>query len=211
MNYESAEGLAKIVEESISKAESLQSKIPAEVANMRGMSSPKIRHLLNNLCSYGPCVYLEIGTYSGSTLVPALYQNNCHGYAIDNWSQFKEDETGWDAQKAFRDNLFNYAPNFKECEVISDDCFNPLTYERCYEPNVFFYDGAHDAESTERAIKLYGVRTKGPFILVVDDYNLTPEVSAGTEEALKKFTVYACWQLKQDYHMGLGVFVLEAK
>lgn len=39
------------------------------------MSSPKVRHLLNNLCSLPSTSYLEIGTWKGSTWISALFQN----------------------------------------------------------------------------------------------------------------------------------------
>ena len=216
MNYETVEGLKAIVEDGLKACQENRSKIPNDVASLNGMSSPKIRHLLNNLCSHGPCNYLEIGTWAGSTFVPALYKNDAHGIAIDNWSQFTPDEcNGYNAREAFNNNLLKYGSNFKTYEVVNQNCFSLEAFEcaKAKKANVFFYDGAHDEYATCQAIGVYGQLAAQPFILIVDDWELTPSVKEGTMKALLNFKVHATCEFPKDkgYHMGIFIAVVSRK
>lgn len=215
MNYSNVDQLIQIVDESITKAESLRSKIPAAVANLRGFSSPKIRHLINNICSHGPCRYLEIGTWAGSTLVPALYDNDTDAMAIDNFSQFgPEEDNGFNAKEQLDKNLETFEKHIWKVAVVNEDCFSKKALRVTdFAFNVFFYDGAHDSESTQKAIEIYGARCHQPFILLVDDWRLSETVMDGTNKGLFNFKVYKSWELepKNDYHMGVAIFVLEKK
>lgn len=215
MNYQTVDDLKAIVKDSFEKAEAFQSKIPGDIAGLRGMSSPKIRHFLNNLCSHERCYYLEIGTYSGSTLIPALWLNRMGGsLAIDNFSQFAPAETvdGFDAKKVLYESLVKYEPAIGRSGFWEGDCFS-FPDAAIPKANVFFYDGNHDEVSTEYSIRKFGIRAAQPFILVVDDWELTESVKAGTEKALDIFTVHERLEIKKadGYHEGLGVFVLELK
>jgi hypothetical protein len=67
--------LIQYVQLSVENAERGQSKLTPEILTIDGMSSPKIRHFLNNICSYPGASYLEIGCWKGSTFVSALYKN----------------------------------------------------------------------------------------------------------------------------------------
>ena len=49
-----------------------ESKITQEVLDVVGMSSPKVRHFLNNICNRPGTRYLEIGSHFGSTLISAV-------------------------------------------------------------------------------------------------------------------------------------------
>ena len=68
--------LIQKVEYSISNAERGISSLASEILKLEGMSSPKVRHLLNNLCALPGARYLEIGSYKGSTWISALYNNS---------------------------------------------------------------------------------------------------------------------------------------
>lgn len=217
MSYETVQGLIAIVNEAVEKSQRMESKISHEVAMLRGMASPKIRHFLNNLCSHGPCNYLEIGTYGGSTLVPALYNNDVIGLAIDNWSQFGPEECGgYNAREALNENLTKYGTNFKQYEIANEDCFNDnaLTIAGSkVKWNVFFYDGAHDEEATQKAIELYGKICNNPFILVVDDFELADSVKIGISKGMLSFDIHYTWHLKKSdaYHEGVFIAVLSHK
>ena len=213
-DYSRAGSLIEIVKLSIFQAEKLKSKLPKEVADFRGMSTPKIRHLFNNLCSFGPCKYLEIGVYSGSTLIPAIYKNDVEAVAIDNWSQFiYKVWDDYDAKTDLKNRLEKYAPEIKDCRLIDLNCFDQKCIEQVGGANVYFYDGQHDAKATEDAIRIYGKRCEQPFILIVDDLETTEEVWAGINKALPDFKVHESWTLTQaqGYHMGIFIAVLEAK
>src|SRR5688500_9581314 len=101
------------IKQAFEDAELLQSKIPAEyITKLTGLSSPKVWHLLNNLCAQSDS-YLEIGTYMGSSLMAALY-NNKHvvATAVDNFCM----------KPKTRSHFFH---NVKDLEFtfIEKDCF----------------------------------------------------------------------------------------
>lgn len=209
--YSTAEGLIEIVKESIVKPES---KLTKEVADFRGMSTPKIRHFLNNLCSYGPCKYLEIGVYSGSTLIPTVFRNDVEAIGIDNWSQFiYKVWDDYDAKTDLKNRLERYSPDIKDLKLIDLNCFDEQCVKQVEGANIYFYDGQHDAEATDRAIRVYGKRCAQPFVLIVDDLDTTPEVWEGINMATPHFNVHGTWVLskEQGYHMGIFVAVLEAQ
>ena len=210
MPYKTVDELKTIVTESISKAQSLSSKIPHDITYLKGFSSPKIRHLLNNLCSYGPCNYLEIGIFTGSTFIPAIFKNECKAIGIDDWSQFKKEEAGYDARETLNKNLLNFGSDLGQYEIRNQNCFD-FPYE-LPKPNVFLYDGAHDALSTKTAIEVYGKAAHQPFVMIVDDIQLVESVWEGTRQALNSFTVHLSKELKKadGYHEGVLVMVLEA-
>ena len=56
--------------------------------NVLGLSSNKVRHFLNNLCSERGTIYADVGCYTGSTLFAALMGNqSVKAYAIDDFSE----------------------------------------------------------------------------------------------------------------------------
>ena len=78
------------VKKSITLASEEKSNINKPILQMKGMSSPKVRHLLNNLCTLPNCNYLEIGLWKGSTFMSALSNNDSSinsAIGIDNWSK----------------------------------------------------------------------------------------------------------------------------
>jgi len=81
------------INECIENAKKHQSKLDNDVLSINGMSSPKVRYLINNICSIsGISNYLEIGTWRGSTLISSINNNNNIKLAlgVDNFSQFVE-------------------------------------------------------------------------------------------------------------------------
>ena len=88
--------LTSHVIECINLAEQKQSKLTDEIALWHnhdpheGMSTPRIRHLFNNLLDKNiankhgitETNYLEIGTWKGSTAVPALYKNKFQSFLV---------------------------------------------------------------------------------------------------------------------------------
>ena len=56
-------------------SDSGQSKISERERELFGISSPRLKALLNNICSKEGTNYLELGVYKGSTLISAAYGN----------------------------------------------------------------------------------------------------------------------------------------
>jgi len=206
--YSTVESLKRIVRESLENAEQGRSKLPRDVEMLNGMSSPNIRRFLNNVCFYGPCNYLEIGIWSGSTFVPAQYGNDTLAVGIDSFTQFQEQNP----REQLNQNLLKYGPNMKEYQIVEGDCFMEFKNVN-HEANVFFYDGSHGEHETRTAIEIYGKKCAKPFILIVDDWELTDSVKVGTMKALEQFNVHETWvKTKEDlWHMGLFIAVLEAR
>lgn len=172
--------LVQHLQNAINNAEKGISKLPKEILAINGMSSPKVRHFLNNLCSLPQATYLEIGSWQGSTFISALYENMGtlqSATSIDNWSGR--------TKKQFEDNC---AKHLKGLPFIhfSLDCFavNPETIIK--KPvNIYFYDAGHTFFDQERAFTHYNCILEDNFIAVVDDYN-APAVKKGTISAFKK-------------------------
>ena len=67
------------------KSLAMVTKLPDEIKFMPGMSGKKYRYLINNFVSLTKdSRYLEIGTWTGSTVCAALYGNN--------WLKFNTEE-----------------------------------------------------------------------------------------------------------------------
>ncbi len=168
--------LVEHVKESIKNAELGISKLNPSILNLHGMSSDKVRHFLNNICSLPNGKYLEIGVWKGSTFISALYKNNlAEAIAIDNWSEFAG------PKKEFENNLFNFLPatfySFYEIDCFKFDLKNIKN-----KINIYFYDGAHTFQDQRMAFTYYNEIFEDTFIAIVDDYNHQPSHD-GTQKA----------------------------
>lgn len=174
--------LIQHVQQSIVMAENCTSKISTGVLNVQGMSSPKVRHFLNNLCSMSNTHYLEVGSWLGSTWISALYENQNYlssATAIDNWSE----EFGSSHEK-FKQNCDDFLKNVSY-RMISKDCFT-IDLKIFSQPiNIYFYDGNHSFDSQESAFTYFDPILDDLFIAVVDDWNWSSVVE-GTYSAFNK-------------------------
>ncbi len=172
-----------IIENIIQQSKKHQSKLTKEVLDLDGMSSPKIRHFLNNICAQKNIKYLEIGSWKGSTLCSALYNNyHIQATAIDNFSHHCDSTI----KPILEKNIKTYLSN-NNLVVINEDCFK-LDLSLLNKFNVYFYDGAHDKLSQEKAITYFYPVLEDKFILIVDDFN-NDSVRAGTDSGIKKMNL----------------------
>lgn len=173
--------LIEHVVDCIEKGERECSSLSSPILAIDGMSSAKIRHFLNNLCSLPGASYLEIGCWKGSTLISALYHNSSivQAVAIDNWSEFggpRED---------FLSHLEQFLPGHS-IQILETDCFSVDKKAVFSRPvNIYFYDGNHEAMNQERAFTYFNDILDELFIAVVDDWN-TKKVREGTRAAFYK-------------------------
>jgi len=165
------------------------SKLPPEVLALAGFSSPAVRHLLNNLCDFPGCRYLEIGTWQGSTALAASYLNPGSFVAVDNFSQFDgprrqclEHRDRWRGRCRF--------------DLVDADAW-ALDPARLGPVNVYFYDGGHAEDEQFRAFARFDPILADPFIAVVDDWNW-PQVRHGTRRAFAHLGYHpaATWELR---------------
>jgi hypothetical protein len=115
--------------------------------------------------------YCEVGTFRGTTLVGALYGNNCKGFSVDNFAEFDENRT----------NYNKLMENIKKFGVKEQVLFNEQDFREFFRDfpgknpgikfGVYLYDGAHDYQS-----QLDGLELAKPFLadnalIFVDDTN----------------------------------------
>lgn len=165
------------IKKAIELAKQEKSKLTEEVLSMEGMSSKKFRHLLNNLVD-NKTRYLDIGTWKGSTVISALYNNNPEFYVtIDDWSCHGNQTT--DFYNHFK-RFINKDPNF-----INQDSFTiNLKEHNIKNINLYFYDGGHTWEQHYDSVTYFYESLANEFIFIVDDYN-QKKIQTATQEALK--------------------------
>lgn len=180
-NDEKEKLLISHVDHCIKKATIGRSGLCGRVINLSGMSSPKVRHLLNNLCTLPNTSYLEIGSWKGSTWISALYGNKgtvVQAISIDDWSEYGGEDK-------FISNCARYLPDI-QYTTYSADCFTVNVEEIAPLPvNIYFYDGKHSLEAQEKAFTYYDKILDDVFIAIVDDWNWEM-VREGTRKAFKK-------------------------
>lgn len=161
------------IKQAFEDAEDLKSKIPASyISTLTGLASPKVWHLLNNLCSQSDS-YLEIGTYMGSSLMAALYGNDhVSATAVDNFCM----------KPHTRGHFFGNVKHLK-FKFIEQDAFTIRT-STLQPVELYFYDGRHEYEDQYKAITHFLPAMKTEFTYICDDWNNEP-VREGTFNAIK--------------------------
>jgi hypothetical protein len=162
----------------IDLAKQEQSKLTQEVLSIEGMSSSKFRHLLNNLVD-SKTRYLDIGTWKGSTVISALYNNTPEFYiTVDDWSC--HGNCTKDFYKNFR-NLIKQEPNFLNQDSFTID----LDKHNIRDINLYLYDGGHNWEQHYESINYFYKGLADEFIFIVDDYN-EKKIQSATQWILKE-------------------------
>lgn len=160
--------LVKHVADSVAK-----SGIPRIKLDIPGLTSRRVQTLLNNLAK-GVGTYLEIGTYLGATMCAVLKDNPVIAVAIDNWKTPIQPQNGSTLPpndvNVFIENLKKHKGT-SEVHIVDSDLFEVDISPMIGEIEMFFYDGPHDKESTERAVKYYWPTLKDEAILIFDDAN----------------------------------------
>ena len=149
-----------------------------------GLSSNKVRHFLNNLCSYRDTTYLELGCYTGSTFYAAVQNNPIKAFAVDDFSE-KE-------IKPFREEVFlptskdpalDFLSNFKNPNwTFSNKSVRQLTSEDItIKPNLIFYDVDHEYYQQFENLNHITNLVDDKFILVIDDANFDGVIESAQE------------------------------
>jgi hypothetical protein len=161
------------------------SKYDEEGYAIHGLTSHRVRHLLNNLCQIDNCVYLEVGVYNGSTFFAALQNNEVKAYAVDHFQATniapERSDIPWiaieDVPSEFVKNAQEFVGNNsiklidKDARELTEQDFHPQ-----YKPNVVFYDGNHDHSQQLECLNNILPNLQDTFILVIDDANIESSV-----------------------------------
>jgi predicted O-methyltransferase YrrM len=154
-----------------------------------GMISIKKQKLLNiafSCLEMNEC-YLEIGTYTGKSLISAMINNNEHKvYACDNFSEFNNTNS----IEILMRNLDFYGLKDK-VTFYNADFRNILNREKIEFPiGAYFYDGAHDLDSQYMGIKSVEHLLSDEALVIVDDWRFAQDSQSfaklGTENAIKE-------------------------
>ena len=162
---------------SFEKAEAYSSKINNDILELEGMSGKKTRHFYNNLLTLEDSRYLEIGTWKGSSVCSAMFENNSKVVCIDNWSEFGG------PKEEFLQNFTRFVGN-NNASFYESDCFliNPLALGKF---NIYLFDGNHEEDSHFKALSHFLPCLDDVFIFIVDDWNWSA-VRNGTRSAIEK-------------------------
>lgn len=176
---------------SIQKAESLVSKIDKSILEMEGMSSPKVRHFYNNICSYPDTRYLEVGTAGGSTIISALYNNTPQkALGMDLFLELKNGVNGREKFISNCEQKLGRVPQEitqgdSDFAFYTGDCFqfdNNLVKNKF---NVYMYDAGHEIEDHRLAMLKFLDVLEDRFIMIIDDWN-DHRVQQGTQLGLQE-------------------------
>ena len=164
--------------DAIDNALSFKSNFVSEGYEIQGITSNRVRHFLNNLCSHDDAVYLELGTLMGSTFFAATMGNNIENIGVDNYSDpeckpmtnnLHWSEVG-NAYEEFQRHFKKYE-NGKSLFLKSDILDLKEEDFQGKKPNVVFYDADHDYVQQLNALNHIAPFLADKFILVIDDAN----------------------------------------
>ena len=164
--------------DAIDNALSFKSNFVSDGYEIRGITSDRVRHFLNNLCSYDDSVYLELGTLMGSTFFAATMGNDIENIGVDNYSdpeckpltnniQWNEVGNTFEEFKRY----FNKYENGKSTFIKSDILDLKEEDFEGKKPNVVFYDANHDYVQQLNCLNHIAPFLADKFILIIDDAN----------------------------------------
>jgi len=168
----------KITLDAIDSAAKHSSKFNEESFDIPGLSSNKIRHFLNNLCSSYGSVYLELGIYAGSTFFAAA-ENNEHGifFAVDDFSDKNIAPMRDDIIFSPVEDLYSHFSKTAKSNKIHllNMPIDRIKSQNFYgiKPNIIFYDADHNPENQYNYLNHLLPLFDNKFILVLDDANFS--------------------------------------
>jgi hypothetical protein len=164
--------------DAIDNALSFKSNFVSEGYEIQGITSNRVRHFLNNLCSHDDVVYLELGTLMGSTFFAATMGNDVENIGVDDYSDPECKPMTNNLHWSEVGNAFDeFQRHFKKYEngkslFLKSDILNLKEEDfQGKKPNVVFYDANHDYVQQLNALNHIAPFLADKFILVVDDAN----------------------------------------
>jgi len=93
------------VKASLEMADNERSKLSERERELHGLSSVRLKCLINNLCAAEKCNYLEIGAYKGATLISAARGNDVKVVGVDNFKYDDREANKWAPEGYIWDNM----------------------------------------------------------------------------------------------------------
>jgi predicted O-methyltransferase YrrM len=156
---------------------------------IQGMSSIKklqLLHIAYGCLSVDEC-YVEIGTYTGKSLISALLDNPVRKtYACDNFSQFNDNSS----EETLNKNLERYA--VKDRVTFFNNDFRKIMDSTLIQERigVYYFDGGHDLDSQYQGIALAEGLFANEALVIVDDWRFADDsqsyAKAGTMKAVEE-------------------------
>lgn len=150
-----------------------RSGIPTVSVDVPGLTSPRVQTLLNNLAQ-AVDIYLEVGSYLGATACAVLKDNPISLIAVDKWQEQIQSQDGTVTSSNDVDTFIKNIEKYKgssRVKILNQDLFTVDVSVMLDSVKMFFYDGPHDAASTQRAVEHYWPALAEEAILVFDDAN----------------------------------------
>ncbi len=193
--------------------------------NIQGLTSDKVRHFLNNLCSYEDTKYLEVGVYNGSTFCAAIQGNDITAYAADHWRDVDikpiRDDIPWEDQEGsietFIENVKSVWTDDSNIAILNGDIREATEENLDQKVNTIFYDADHELNSQKSCLNHILPYTENEFILVVDDANLDG-VLASTKDFISENNITVLYERSiltgeiedvNSWWNGVNIFVLK--
>lgn len=170
-------GLVALVKRAFARANNEGSEIDPQLLKLHGMSGRLYRHFINNLIRECESPhYLEVGSWSGSTLCAAISNNAVWATAIDNWSQFGGPKT------EFELNVARFRTPQAYTNFIESD-FRAVDYKLIGPFDIYLFDGPHEYQDQYDGLALALPALADQFVFIVDDWNFE-DVRSGTKKAI---------------------------
>ncbi len=206
------------ITDSIEKALRGESNLTPELLNIRGFSTPTIRHLFNNLCDIDG-TYLEVGLFCGASFC-ASFNKHCTSIGVEDHSQ--DFSAGFEQVKQeLKDNFNKFQDIAREAHIHYADCF---AMDKSVLPNdidIYCYDGFHTEEHQAKALPYFFDKMAKRFIWVVDDFNwqiVADGTNRGIEELKDKMDIEKVWvlrgyNLQNDpiWHNAIAIYLINKK
>ncbi len=204
------------IDDSITKANKLESKITDDILNIDGMTGKKTRHFYNNILNMDDARYFEIGTWKGSSVCSAMFGNKAEIICVDNWSEFNGP----------KEEFLNNFEKFKgenSANFLEQDCFT-IDPKSLPKFNIYLYDGCHSREDQMKALSHFIECLDEIFIFIVDDWFAVgcEDVRSGTFDGILKCDLDILYQVEipqsklgkscaEDWWNGLYLAILKKK
>lgn len=205
------------IEKSIENALAGKSNLTQDILNVRGFSTPTIRHLFNNLCDIDG-TYLEVGLFCGASFCSS-FNPNCTSIGVEDHSQ--DFSAGFELVKQeLKENVDRFSERAKEVYVHYVDCFS-MDKSVLPKIDIYSFDGFHSEETQAKALPYFLDNMADRFIWIVDDYNWD-YVASGTNIGLQslsdKIEVEKAWVLRgyhlnndPIWHNGIVIYLIKKK